>query len=74
MISDSCSPQPGAPGAGVKRAICHIRATGFFLAVLAILSIPQARDAKAETAAGIEQTFAGSLITMPAENLGATFR
>jgi len=42
---------------------------GFFLAILACLSIPLVADAQAQTALGIEQTFAGSLTAVPAENL-----
>ena len=57
----------------VKRAMCHIRLGGFFLTILACLSmclsILAAPTAQAQTAAGIEQTFGGSLTAMPAENL-----
>jgi hypothetical protein len=49
--------------------MCHIRATGFFLAALAALSGGPIAGARAEPAASIEQTFAGSLTAMPAENL-----
>jgi hypothetical protein len=49
----------------VKRAMCHIRLGGIFLAILAGLSIPRAH---AQTAGSIEQTFAGSLTAVP-ENL-----
>ena len=46
--------------------MCHIRAAGFCLAILAALPILQAR---AETAANIEQNFAGSLTAIPADSL-----
>ena len=53
----------------VKRAMCHIRLGGFILAILACVSTPLVPDAQAQTAGGIEQTFAGSLTAMPTENL-----
>ena len=49
--------------------MCHI---GARLALLAILAWLQAPAARAQTAAGIEQTFAGSLTAMPSENLGVS--
>ena len=53
--------------------MCHIRLGGFFLTILACLSmclsILAAPGAQAQTAGGIEQTFAGSLTAVPAENL-----
>ena len=49
--------------------MCHIRLGGFFLTILGCLSMLPALGAKAQTAAGIEQTFAGSLTAVPAENL-----
>jgi hypothetical protein len=47
----------------------HIRLGGIFLAILAGLTIPLVADAQAQTAGSIEQTFAGSLTAVPAENL-----
>jgi hypothetical protein len=41
-------------------------------AALILLSIAQLPRAHAQTAAGVEQTFAGSLTTMPTENLGVS--
>lgn len=72
IFPDFSSAQPRGPGAAVKRATCHIRLGGFFLAILACLSIPLVADAQAQTALGIEQTFAGSLTAVPAENLAVT--
>jgi hypothetical protein len=46
--------------------------TGALVAVLATLSMLQIPDAKAQAAAGIEQTFAGSLTAMPAETLAVS--
>ena len=51
--------------------MCHIRLAGFFLAILAGLSTLPAPGAQAQ-AASIEQTFAGSLTVVPAENLAVT--
>jgi hypothetical protein len=47
----------------------HIHLGGFFLAILAGLSTLQAPPAQAQTAVGIEQTFADSLTAVPTENL-----
>jgi hypothetical protein len=52
--------------------MCHIRAAGFFLAVLAAMSILAVPGAEAQTAASIEQNFAGSLTTMPSESLAVS--
>jgi Protein of unknown function (DUF3124) len=49
--------------------MCHIRLGGILLAILACLSIPLVPRAHAQTAGSIEQTFAGSLTPVPAENL-----
>jgi len=49
--------------------MCHIHLGSFFLAILARLSILRVPDAQAQTAVGIEQTFASSLTAVPAENL-----
>ena len=49
--------------------MCHIRTRCLLLAALACLHAPAAG---AQTAAGIEQTFAGSLTAMPSENLGVS--
>ncbi|WP_174556624.1 DUF3124 domain-containing protein [Bradyrhizobium canariense] len=49
--------------------MCHILTRGLFLAILGGLAPILAPPASAQTAAGIEQAFAGSLTTMPSENL-----
>jgi hypothetical protein len=51
--------------------MCHIRAAGFILAILATLSI-HVSTARAQGAGSIEQNFAGSLTAMPAENLAVS--
>jgi hypothetical protein len=56
----------------VQRAMCHIRAIGFFLAVLAGLSILHGGGARARTAGSIEQNFASSLTAVPTENLAVS--
>ena len=52
--------------------MCHSRLTGLVLAILACLSIPPVPDAQAQAAGAIEQNFAGSLTTVPAENLAVS--
>jgi Protein of unknown function (DUF3124) len=52
--------------------MCHIRTVGFFLAILAAMSLPGGPGASAQTAGSIEQNFAGSLTAMPTENLAVT--
>ena len=52
--------------------MCHSRRMGPFFAILAALSILYGPTASAETTGNIEQTFAGSLTAMPAENLSVT--
>src|SRR5882672_2800426 len=64
--------EPKGAGVKVKRAMCHIGTGCFFLAVLACLPATRAPAAQAQTASGIEQAFAGSLTTMPTENLGVS--
>jgi hypothetical protein len=56
----------------VKRATCHIRTRHFFPAILACLLAMPTPAAQAQAAAGIEQTFSGSLTAMPTENLAVT--
>ena len=51
--------------------MCHIGARGLLLALLASLMAMPAPAARAQTAAAIEQTFAGSLTAMPSEALAA---
>jgi hypothetical protein len=51
--------------------MCHIRAAGFILAILAALSI-QPSTARAQAAGSIEQNFAASLTVMPTENLAVS--
>jgi hypothetical protein len=52
--------------------MCHIRLGALFLAILAGLSTLHAPRAQAQAAGNIEQTFAGSLTALPAENLPVT--
>ena len=52
--------------------MCHIRMACFFLAILACLPMMRTTVAQAQTAAGIEQAFSGSLTAMPSENLGVS--
>ena len=52
--------------------MCHIRMGFFYFAILACLMTTAAPAARAQTAAGIEQAFAGSLTAMPSENLGVS--
>jgi hypothetical protein len=49
--------------------MCHSRISRLFLAILTVLSILHAPDARAQPAGSIEQNFAGSLTAVPAENL-----
>ena len=72
MIPDFSSPQPRGPGAVVKRAMCHIRAAGYLLAILAAMPMLYPVEAGAQTAGSIEQNFAGSLTAIPAENLAVS--
>ena len=51
--------------------MCHIRAGGFLLVILACLALSM-RSAEAQTGSNIEQTFANSLTTVPPENLGVS--
>ena len=51
--------------------MCHIRAAGFFLAILAALSI-HAPTARAQATSSIGQNFAGSLTAMPADTLAVS--
>src|SRR6266508_6058312 len=65
-------PQPRGPGAGVKQAMCHSHGRGLLFAILAVLSILCTRGAGAQTAGGVEQSFASSLTALPAENLAVS--
>src|SRR5215218_3240032 len=65
-------PQPRDTAAVVKRAMCHIRLLGLFLAIPVFLSIPCAPEARAQAAGSIEQNFAGSLTAVPAEPLAVS--
>ena len=58
--------------AKLKRAMCHILIGPMFPAALLCLLTMYGPMAHAQTAAGIEQTFAGSLTAMPSENLGVS--
>jgi Protein of unknown function (DUF3124) len=66
------SPQPKGLDVKVKPAMCHIRTGYAFLAILACLLTMETPAARAQTAPGIEQTFAGSLTAMPPEALGVS--
>jgi hypothetical protein len=66
------SPQPKGMGVKVKRAMCHIGTRCSVFAILACLPAMQAPAARAQTTAGIEQTFAASLTAIPSENLGVS--
>jgi hypothetical protein len=55
--------------AKVKRAMCHGR---FFCKALLCLLAMYVPVARAQTAAGIEQTFVNSLTPVPTENLGVS--
>ena len=56
----------------VKLAMCHSPIGRFFCtALLCLLAMP-APGARAQTAPGIEQSFAHSLTAMPTENLGVS--
>jgi hypothetical protein len=52
--------------------MCHIRAAGYLLAILAAMPMLYPVEAGAQTAGSIEQNFAGSLTAMPAENLAVS--
>ena len=54
----------------VKPAMCHSLIGRFFCTVLLCLLAMDVPLARAQTAPGIEQTFANSLTTIPTENLG----
>jgi hypothetical protein len=56
----------------VKRAMCHIRLAGLFLAILACLSIPYVPSAWAQAAGSLEQNFASSLTAVPADPLAVS--
>ena len=56
----------------VKRAMCHIRLTALFLAILACVSIPYTAGARAQAAGSIEQNFANSLTAVPADALAVS--
>ena len=72
IMQDFLLLQPRDRGAGIKRAMRHIRLGGFFLAILAALSTLHVPSAQAQPAGGIEQTFAGSLTAIPSDNLAVT--
>lgn len=61
--------QRRGPGARVKPAICRIRTIGLLIVTLACLIA--FRSVEAQTS-GIEQNFANSLTTIPAENLAVS--
>jgi hypothetical protein len=52
--------------------MCHIRMRCFILTILACLPMMRTPAAQAQTAAGIEQAFSGSLTAMPSEILGVS--
>ena len=65
-------PQPKGPNVKVKQAMCHIGTGCGFLVILACLLTMPAPAVQAQAAAGIEQSFSGSLTAMPSENLGVS--
>ena len=64
--------QPKRMASKVKRAMCHILIRCFFRTALPCLLMIYAPMAIAQTAVGLEQSFANSLTTMPSENLGVS--
>jgi hypothetical protein len=70
MTENFSSSQPKGLTAEVKQVMCHIFTGRLFLAILACLPTMHAPAAEAQTAAGIEQAFSGSLTAIPTENLG----
>lgn len=52
--------------------MCHIRAGGIFLGVLACLVTLRAGEALAQSTASLEQNFANSLTALPAQDLNVT--
>src|SRR6195952_2164786 len=72
IFPDFSSAQPKGPAAMVKRAMCHIRLAGLFLAILACLSILYVPGAQAQAAGSIEQNFANSLTAVPADTLAVS--
>ena len=52
--------------------MCHSHGRGLLFAILAVLSILCTRGAGAQTAGGVEQSFASSLTALPAENLAVS--
>ncbi len=54
----------------IKRAMCQSLIGRFFCTALLCLLAMDVPVASAQTAPGIEQTFANSLTTIPTENLG----
>jgi hypothetical protein len=72
MSKEFLLPQPKGLRGWVKRAMCHIRARRVLPAVLAGLFAMHLAAAKAQSAGTIEQNFADSLTSVPAENLGVS--
>jgi hypothetical protein len=66
------SPQPKGLCAKVKQAMCHIGTGCTFLGILACLLTIQPPAVRAQTAPGIEHSFAGSLTAMPGETLAVS--
>lgn len=64
--------QPKRTASKVKRAMCRILIGSFFRAALPCLSMIYAPTAIAQTAVGLEQSFANSLTAMPSETLGVS--
>src|SRR5258706_8020359 len=64
--------QPKDIAGKVKQAMCYGLVGGLFCTALRALRAFQGPGAGAKTAAGIEQTFANSLTTIPTENLGVS--
>src|SRR5277367_2670695 len=72
MFSRPPSPQARGLSVRIKRAMCHIHAKSFFLAVLSCLLAGHMACAQAQTTGNIERRLAGSLTAMPTENLAVS--
>jgi hypothetical protein len=64
--------QPRGMTSKVKSAMCHIPIGRFFRTALACLLMMYAHAAIAQSAVGLEQSFANSLTAVPSENLGVS--
>jgi hypothetical protein len=64
--------QPKDTAIWVKQAMCHTLIKAGFAAALACFVLIHTQHARAQTPNSIEQNFAGSLTSVPAENLGVS--